>query len=223
MRRLYGGRFPVNPPLFWDDSGWAFVHAPFTMAYKLRGEAFFAELYTDPEGARHLIDVAAQTTSLLIDLFAAVGQGQVTGIHLGDCAASLVSSRQYREFAMPALERMTSRYGPGRLHSCGRSTHLLPALARIAGIEEYHLGWDTDLEATRSHLGDVPVAYLLPPPFLLQDPMEIEAQMNAALKANGDAPLIWWLSIDHSTPEDNLNLAHRIWLERSEAPSGASP
>ena len=122
MRQRYGDKMAINPPFFWDDSGWAFVHAPFTTAYKLRGERFFTELYSHPAAARHLIDVAARTTVLLVDFFAGVGGRQVTGIHLGDCAASLVSARHYGQFAAPALEKMAGRYGPARLHSCGRST-----------------------------------------------------------------------------------------------------
>jgi uroporphyrinogen-III decarboxylase len=213
MRQIYDGRLAINPPLFWDSSGWAFVHAPFTTAYKLRGESFFVELHTDPAGARHLIDIAAETTCRLIDLFAAAGERQVTGIHLGDCAASLVSAAHYRQFAVPALERMTARYGPGRLHSCGRSTHLLPAIQGIRGIQEYHLGWSTDLGAARKALGDLPIAYLVPPPFLLQEPKEIERQMRATLAANRGGDLLWWLMVDNGVPEEHVELAHQIWQE----------
>jgi uroporphyrinogen-III decarboxylase len=213
MRRTYEGHLAINPPLFWDSSGWAFVHAPFTTAYKLRGEEFFMELHTDPAGARHLIDIAAETTSRLIDLFAAAGGRQITGIHLGDCAASLVSAAHYRQFAVPALECMTGRYGPGRVHSCGRSTHLLPALQGIRGIQEYHLGWSTDLGAARRALGDVPIAYLVPPPFLLQEAEEIERQMRATLAANGEGDLLWWLMVDDGVPVQHVDLAYRIWQE----------
>ena len=215
MQRAHGGRMPISPPFFWDDSDWAFVHAPFTTAYKLRGERFFMELYSDPEGTHHLIDVAVQTISLLIDLFAGVGERRIKGIHLGDCAASLVSPKHYLQYAVPALERLIEGYGPARLHSCGPSTHLLSAFERIQGIQELHLGWDTDLGAARARLGDRQMAYLLPPAFLLQDQSQIEKQMRAALEANGDAPLIWWIMIDHGTPEDHLNLVQRIWQERS--------
>lgn len=46
--------------------------------------------------------------------------------------------------------------------------------------------------------------------------------MRTALDANDDRPLIWWIMIDHGTPEENLDLVQRIWLEQLEAPSGAS-
>ncbi len=213
MRGRYAGLYAVNPPLFWDSSGRAFVHAPFTTAYKLRGERFFEELVIDPDGARHLIDVAAETTSRLIDLFAEAAGRTVTGIHLGDCAASLVSARHYRSFAVPALEKMTARHGPGRLHSCGRSTHLLPVLAEIRGIDEFHLGWNTDLAEARRLLGNRPIAYLAPPQFLLQEPPAIEEQMRAALSANGSGPLLWWLVVDEGVPEEHVALAHRVWQE----------
>ena len=124
---------------------------------------FFVELYSDPAGMHHLIDIAAETISRLIKLFADVGERQVTGIHLGDCAASLVSARHYLEYAAPSLESLIGRYGPACLHSCGPSTHLLPAFGRIGGIEEFHLGWDTDLADARARLGERLIAYLLPP------------------------------------------------------------
>lgn len=213
MQQAYDSQMRINPPLFWDDSGWAFVHAPFTTAYKLRGERFFLELHTDPDGAHHLIAVARKITSRLIDLFAEVGGRRVTGIHLGDCAASLVSADHYRQFAVPAVEQMTDRYGPGRIHSCGPSNHLLPAFRGIRGIEEFHLGWDTDIAAVRRSLGDLPIAYLVPPPFLLQEPAEIKTQMKVALAANGDAPFLWWLMVDYGAAEDKLAFAHQVWLE----------
>jgi hypothetical protein len=37
--------------------------------------------------------------------------------------------------------------------------------------------------------------------------------MQAALAANGDAPLLWWLMVDYAVPEENLALAHQVWLE----------
>lgn len=213
MRSRYAGHHSVNPPLFWDGSGRAFVHAPFTLAYKLRGERFFEELLVDPAGARHLIGVAAETTSRLIDLFAEAAGRTVTGIHLGDCAASLVSPLHYRGFAIPALEKMTARYGPGRLHSCGHSTHLLPTLAGITGIDEFHLGWNTDLAQARRFLGDRPIAYLVPPQFLLQEASAIEEQMRSILAANGSGPLLWWQVVDEVVPEEHVALAHRTWQE----------
>lgn len=208
------GQIFINPPFFWDDSGWAFIHAPFTTAYKLRGENFFIELYTNPKGVHHLIDIAFEITSSLIDLFATTSERNIIGIHLGDCSASLVSAKHYREYAIPALERMTDRYGPGRLHSCGSSTHLLTTFRDIHGIQEFQLGWDTDLKAARMYLGNVPITYLVPPSFLLQDSIEIEKQMRTALAVNENAPLIWWLAIDDVVPEENVKLAHQIWLER---------
>lgn len=213
MQVRFAGKMTVLPPFFWDDSGWAFVHAPFTTAYKLRGEEFLIELQTNPEGAYHLIDVAAQTTSRLIDLFSTQAGIEVRGIHLGDCAATLVSARHYRQFAIPALERLMEKYGPGRLHSCGPSTHLLPALQEIKGVEQFQLGWDTDLFAARRHLGKTPIAYLVPPAFLLQEPERIIELMHAAFQANGDAPLIWWLTTDRGVPEDHLMVARRAWLD----------
>lgn len=214
VRHNNASQLPINPPFFWDDSGWAFVHAPFTTAYKLRGEKFFLELHTNPKAALHLIDVACEITCRLIDLFAAAGGRRITGIHLGDCSASLVSPKLYRQFAVPAIERMTSRYGPGRLHSCGNSTHLLSVFRDIQGIKEYHLGWNTDIDEARAFLGDVPIAYLIPPTFLFQDSAEIKEQMYNLFTANSDSPLTLWFAIDSGISEEKLNLAYSIWVEK---------
>jgi len=213
MHAQFGQQMTIQPPFFWDDSGWAFVHAPFTTAYKLRGEEFFIELHTNPEGIRHLIDVVTQTIIRLIDLFAFEAGIEVRGIHLGDCAATLVSAQHYRQFAIPALQCLLNKYGPGRLHSCGPSTHLLSAFQVIEGVEQFQLGWDTDLCAARQHLGSAPIAYLVPPAFLFQEPEAITGFMQNAFQTNEDAPLLWWLTIDRGTPEENLMIAHRFWLD----------
>ena len=55
-------------------------------------------------------------------------------IGAGDAAASLISPRQYREFALPyeqvVVDAMHAAGGLVKLHICGNTTHLLPDMLR---------------------------------------------------------------------------------------------
>jgi MtaA/CmuA family methyltransferase len=77
-------------------------------------------------------------------------------IGLGDAVASLVSPAMYRQFALPYEQRIFAAVHNGgalaRLHICGDTTHLLPAMA-TSGADIIDVDWMVSFEQAAATLG----------------------------------------------------------------------
>jgi MtaA/CmuA family methyltransferase len=109
--------------------GW--VEMPFAEACNLCGLAnFMMMLYDDPELARKILNFAAE---IEIEFALAQIEAGACAIGCGDAAASMISARLFREFALPYERRVTEAVrnagGYSKLHMCGDSSHLLADLA----------------------------------------------------------------------------------------------
>ena len=110
--------------------GW--VDMPFAEACALVGvSAFMLMLTENPELAHRLLDFL---TGIVIDFAIAQVEAGSPMVGAGDAAASLISARMYREFALPYEQRVVEAVhhagGMVKLHICGKTTHLLSDLPR---------------------------------------------------------------------------------------------
>jgi MtaA/CmuA family methyltransferase len=110
--------------------GW--VDMPFAEACSLVGVADFMLMLSDrPELAHRLLEFL---TGLVCDFAVAQVQAGAPMIGSGDAAASLVSSRMYREFALPYEQRVVQAVhaagGMVKLHICGNTRHLLTDMVK---------------------------------------------------------------------------------------------
>lgn len=135
--------------------GW--VEGALALACDLRGDTnLMLDLHDRPEWVRELLE-------LLVEQQIAFAQEQIAqGAHmigLGDAIASLVSPRQYREFALPYEQRIFAAVKAAkaipRLHICGDTSHLVPDMAR-SGAEIVDLDWMVDLGKAAEIFGDGP-------------------------------------------------------------------
>ena len=110
--------------------GW--VDMPFAEACSLVGvSTFMLMLVERPDLAHQLLDYL---TAIVSEFGAAQVQAGSPMVGAGDAAASLVSARMYREFALPYEQRVVEAVhqagGMVKLHICGKTTHLLSDLPR---------------------------------------------------------------------------------------------
>lgn len=111
--------------------GW--VDLPFAEACSLCGiSEFMMMLVDDAEGAHRILRFL---TDLVIDFAVAqVGAG-ADMVGAGDAAASLLSLAMYEEFALPYEQEVCAAIHAVcslmKLHICGDTTRLLPALVRV--------------------------------------------------------------------------------------------
>ena len=77
-------------------------------------------------------------------------------IGLGDAVCSQISPKMYRRYALPYEQRIFAAVhelgARGRLHICGKTTHLLPDMLQ-SGADIIDLDWMVDLKQSAQILG----------------------------------------------------------------------
>jgi len=131
-------------------------------------------------------------------------------IGLGDSAASQISPRMYRQFALPYEQRIfaavKAKGAVPRLHICGNITHLLPDIGR-SGADIVDLDWMVDLRGASVTLNGLALCGNL-------DPVSVYLQgtpetVRAGILANAAVGYRRWISaagceIPEETPAENL-------------------
>jgi MtaA/CmuA family methyltransferase len=187
--------------------GW--VEGALALAGDLRGDApLMLDLHDRPQWVSELLE-------LLLEQGVAFARAQVeAGAHmigLGDSIASLVSPRQYRQFALPYEQRVFAAVREAgaipRLHICGDTGHLVPDMAR-SGAEVVDLDWMVDLGRAAEAFGDgpAPCGNFDPVAVMLQGtPAEVAEAVRACAAAGGPRHLsAAGCEIPDGTPDANL-------------------
>lgn len=132
--------------------GW--VDLPFAEACSVCGLAdFMVLLYDSPKLAHALLEFL---TEVVIDFCRAQLETGAPMIGAGDAAASLVSPKLYREFALPyerrVVEAVHERDALLKLHICGNTTALLPDMLD-AGADLYNVDHLVDFDLALQRYG----------------------------------------------------------------------
>ncbi len=159
----------VIPPFFWDTSGRATIHGIVTTSLKLTGDMIMTLMITDPELAHAIHQWIVDAYLTLIFHFAGPGHLEITSVHVGECAGTMVSSELYEEFVIPYINQLGSRLGIVRLHSCGFSDHLISPALKIDNLGIFDTGSDTSIKKIREVLGKELEINVAPPVRLLQE------------------------------------------------------
>jgi hypothetical protein len=205
MRERLGSEYAIIPPFFWDTTGRATTHGMLTTAQKLFGERIFIDLIDNPTFVREVMAWVVDAYVRLIHLFASAADMQITGLHTGDCSICMVGPDDFVEFILPELNRFGRAIGPCRLHSCGKSDHLLEAFKLVENVAELNFGSGTSLAAIRERFGPMRVD-LMPDTKLLTagTPADIDAWVRRAMDDNGDGRLEFQFHLDAGQPEANV-------------------
>ena len=198
MREQVGNEVPVM--------GW--VEGAFAEAADLRGMTeIMKDLSLRPTWLKELLEKC-------VEVGIAFASAQIdAGAHmigLGDAAASLISPRMYREFALPYQQRIfdavKAKGGIPRLHMCGKTAHIHKDMAQ-SGAQIVDVDWMNDLQQAAEALDGLVVCGNLDPVtiFLQGKPEDVYQGVLANAKAGGSR----WISaggceIPDDTPIENL-------------------
>jgi len=161
--------FTVIPPFFWDTSGRATIHGFITTAQKFYGEEIFLRIYDNPEFVKDFHSWIADVYIALIRHFSQLGEIPVRSVHIGECSGTMIRKKHYSEHIAPYASRLGRELGPVRLHSCGKSDHLLDVIARIDNLGVLDTGSNTSVSEIRKHLGDIQIDLAPPVELLLEN------------------------------------------------------
>lgn len=197
------------PPFFWDASGRAAIHGVLTSAQKLWGESIFLEMITEPKRCQRIMDWLADAYIILCQHFAQIANVTITDIHIGECSVCMVSPALVEQFVVPATSRIGQALGPIRFHSCGSSTHLLEALAKIENLNSLDLGGETSIAKVREIFdADRPISIApLPSDMSGQVTEPILAWARNVLHDNQGGPLEF---IFHLEPDYNIETIYAL-------------
>jgi len=182
----------VIPPFFWDESGRATIHGIITTSLKLTGDNIMVMMMTDPDLAHAVHQWITDAYILLIRHFAALGNLTISSVHVGECAGTMISSQLYEEFVIPYINRLGDTLGPVRLHSCGISDHLIPAVSRIENLKIIDTGSGTSIGLIREIMGIDFEINLAPPLEILREGVsesEVLRWLDKTLAENHGGPL----------------------------------
>lgn len=201
--RQEGEHEPI-PPFFWDTSGRAAVHGALTTAQKFLGASVFMDLVADADSIMPVLNWITDANAVLVNHFAkTAGIKEIKQIHIGECSGCMVGGPQFEEMIVPQASRLGESVAPVRLHSCGKSDHLLAAFSKIANLAALDLGGETSMAVVRDILGlDFPVS-IAPPVTLLSgdDIAPVLDWVSRVYKENAGGPLT---IICHLEPQYNL-------------------
>jgi MtaA/CmuA family methyltransferase len=200
MRERVGEQVPVM--------GW--VEGALAEAGDLRGNsALLLDVYDRPEWLDELLEVCVEVEIEFARLQVQAG-AEIIG--LGDAISSQMSPGMYTRFAMPyemrIFEAVHAMGALARLHICGNTTKILPAMVK-SGADIIDLDWMVDMEAAVRQFGDQ-VSFcgnLDPVAVMLQSPSE--QVYRAALACMRTAGLRSFSAggceIPDGTPYENLH------------------
>ncbi len=128
--------------------GW--VDMPFAEACSLVGVSQFMLMLTEQPGLAHRL--LEFLTTAVIDFALVQIDAGAPMIGAGDAAASLISARMYREFALPYEQQIFDAVhragGLGKLHICGKTAHLLKDMVQ-SGADLFNVDHLVDLNQAR--------------------------------------------------------------------------
>jgi hypothetical protein len=159
----------VIPPFFWDTSGRATIHGFITTAQKFYGEGIFLRIYDNPEFVIAFHEWITEVYIFLVRHFSELGEIPIRSVHIGECSGTMIRNKHYGKYIIPYASRLGRELGPVRLHSCGKSDHLLDEISRIDNLRVLDTGSDTSVRAIRNHLGDIQIDIAPPVELLLDD------------------------------------------------------
>ena len=133
------------------------IPAPFTAAAMVFGtENLLKEMIRHPKEVHTLLEIVTETNLRVVDAFAELGVD--LGMSDPVASASLISVKQFREFAMPyskkCIDRMTELTGRGTsIHMCGKSKDIWESLVET-GMTSFSIDNAEDLEEAKKAIGD---------------------------------------------------------------------
>jgi len=166
------------PPFFWDTSGRGTIHGIITTSFKLVGQNIFLWMSDGKELVHAIHRWIVDCYTVLLRHFSDFGNLPITSIHVGECSGIMLSPPKFEEFVVPYLTLLGREFGVLRLHSCGNSDRLLPAMAKVENVRILDVGSGTSLAKIRELFGSAMEINTFPAMQLLQRGTSREAVLE---------------------------------------------
>ena len=201
------------------DLSFLYLHSPLTIAYRLRGEQLFFDMVDDPELATAVLE-AAHTTSLgVYEMYERIGGHPERVLPIATCIASLISPDVYRKWEIPWLRRQIERHPQALIHSCGRSSHVLDALAELPGIAFMEVGAGTDIARTRALFPEATINYVVDTPkFRNHTPAQVDGEIRQVIRENDGGPLTVIWPAETGTPIETIEAIYAAVSDYNQGP-----
>ncbi len=191
------------------------VPGPFTTAANTRGtEKFMRDLYKNPEFAHRLLELAVE--SIIAFVKEAAKLDVVISIAEPTASGSLISKKQFQEFALPYIKRLvdaikTARKPVPSLHICGNTKSIWEEMADTgAGI--LSIDNQVDLAEAKAAVGHrvILTGNVKPTETMyLGKPADVEANAKECLRKAYDNPKGYILALGCGlpvpTPPENIH------------------
>jgi uroporphyrinogen-III decarboxylase len=134
------------------------IRSPFGLATQLRGfENILTDFYLNPQFVRDLMRFLTDAQKAWeTERAAFTGTPIIPAILANDevnCPA--LSAALYEDFILPFEVELSHFYhGIGYWHSCGNTTELVPSIAKIPGLEVFHIGPWTNEKTARDAMAN---------------------------------------------------------------------
>ena len=182
----------IIPPFFWDESGRATIHGIITTSLKLTGDKIMIIMMSDPDLAHAIHQWIVDAFVILIKHFASLGNLNISSVHVGECAGTMISSELYKDFVVPYVSQLGNELGSVRLHSCGISDHLIESASRIKNLKIIDTGSGTSIKKIREIMGSEFEINVFPPMEILLEGIPQSAAtswLDKTLSENQGGPL----------------------------------
>lgn len=123
------------------------------IAFQLRGQSIFLDMYDEPEIAHHFFDEITRTLIILPQTIQA--RQRETGFDVdlfavSNCVMNMISPEQYEEFILPCDTRIAEAFGRFGVHTCEWDvTPYLEVLAKLPKLGYLDMGSQSDMERVR--------------------------------------------------------------------------
>ncbi len=141
--------------------------APIDMANAILGNQLFYDYYDHPEQLKYLLDKIADYTinceERLKAITGYVQDGYTTasmwfpgkGLFMSEDAADLGSSELYREFAMPATQKILNHFGGGYIHHHAKGWQIHKDITELDSMSAVEFSWDPNCLRPVDHLEEL--------------------------------------------------------------------
>ncbi len=209
-REKAGGTYPI---LGWVEGAFAESCDLHTVA------SMMMSVVDDPDFSAELLEFCLQQAILFAEAQIEAG-ADIVGI--GDAAASLISRRMYRKWALPyekrLIEAIHAKGAKAKLHICGNIGHFLPDMLE-SGADMIDVDWMVDFKTAVDTFDDAAAACgnFDPVSVLLKgtSPTVAEAVRNSVEQGRGNTFIAAGCEVPLETPPENLRMVYQTILHHS--------
>ena len=171
------------------------THCPLTIAYRLFGDRLLTDLYTDPEGVRHVLRETVLLVQELAETFRQLtDRPRPKRVLMGACTATFLGAKHWETFILPLIAEFCGDRETF-FHSCGPSNHLLDSFRKLSQRTPL-IRFDCreqagiDLPKSARALPDVTMSYMLSvPDCLTRTPEQIQQRVKQSVEEAGTSDI----------------------------------